>query len=534
MNNKPDTPNPTCARLRTENPEHILYNYEMIRIAILGGIRTDILDRMKVTLKVQVEHLSIRHTIDLYNHNQTEKFTRMIAEKLEVGASVTAAALDDLTDCLEAYRLEQREQQIQAREDKTRKLLSPEETKEARHEWKAPNLIGRISGYLQQTGIIGEETNALILWFVMTSRKLPDPLSAISLAGTGTGKSYLQERVAMCMPEEDLIESTQFTESSFYRFDRYQLRGKVFLIEDLDGAENVLYPIREMQSKKRISKTVAIKDNQGKHKTVTLVVEGPVSVCGCTTRESIYEDNANRSLLLHLDGSREQDKRIMAYHKKVKAGLIDTTTEEQIREKLKNMQRALQPVKVVNPYSLHIELPEEVMNPRRTLPLLLGFIESVTFSHQYQREPKVDTQTGEEFIETEPEDIEIAFKLLRDVLFRKSDELSGACRKFYDWLQSWAKGKGVTKFFARDIREDKRIHPRTLTRYLEELRMFGRLEITGGRKQRVGYEYGLATWKNDERLQDRIDEWIEATVKEITIAHQKRTNTAKKKGGKAA
>ena len=160
---------PDKRHLDTTNPEHILYDHDMIQIAILGGVRTEILDRMKVTLKVQVEHLSIRHTIDLYNHNQTEKFTRMIAEKLEVGTSVTASALDDLTDCLESYRLEQREQQLQAQEDKTRKLLSQEETKEARHEWKAPNLIDRISDHLKQTGIIGEEINALILWFVMTS-----------------------------------------------------------------------------------------------------------------------------------------------------------------------------------------------------------------------------------------------------------------------------------------------------------------------------------------------------------------------------
>ena len=508
--------------LDTTNPDHILYDHDMIQIAILGGVRTDILDRMKVTLKVQVEHLSIRHTIDLYNHNQTEKFTRMIAEKLEVGTSVTAAALDDLTDCLEAYRLQQREHQQQAQEDKTRKLLSPEETKEARHEWKAPNLIARISDYLKQTGIIGEETNALILWQVMTSRKLSDPLSAISLAKSGQGKSYLQERVAMCIPDEDIMESTQFTEGSFYRFDRYQLRGKVFLIEDMDGAENVLYPIREMQSKKRISKTVAIKDNQGKHKTVTLVVEGPVSVCGCTTRESIYEDNANRSLLLHLDGSREQDKRIMEYHKKVKAGLIDTTTEEQIREKLKNMQRALQAVKVVNPYSLHIELPEEVMNPRRTLPLLLGFIESVTFSHQYQREKQYDQETGEEFIETTPEDIEIAFKLLSDVLFRKSDELSGACRKFYDWVGSPDRQFNGAGFYASEVRQEIQIHPRTLHRYLSELTEYGRLQIIGGNKHKTGYQYTLTNYSRDTNLRTSIDSKVEKTIEQVNKVHASR------------
>ena len=48
----------------------------------------------------------------------------------------------------------------------------------------------------------GEEDNMQILWYVMTSRKTQDPLSLICLARSGTGKSYLMEKVAACIPEE--------------------------------------------------------------------------------------------------------------------------------------------------------------------------------------------------------------------------------------------------------------------------------------------------------------------------------------------
>jgi hypothetical protein len=47
--------------LDTTNAEHIKYSYDSIHITILGGIRLDGLDRLRTTLKVQVEHLSIRH-----------------------------------------------------------------------------------------------------------------------------------------------------------------------------------------------------------------------------------------------------------------------------------------------------------------------------------------------------------------------------------------------------------------------------------------------------------------------------------------
>ena len=58
-----DTTDPTFSKLSVENPDHILYQHDVIEIAIPGGIRTDILDRMRVTLKVK--HLSIRHNLDV-------------------------------------------------------------------------------------------------------------------------------------------------------------------------------------------------------------------------------------------------------------------------------------------------------------------------------------------------------------------------------------------------------------------------------------------------------------------------------------
>lgn len=105
-------------RLNTTNPEHILYQHPPMDIAVLGGIRLEGLDRMRATLKVQVEHLSIRHNLDLYNDTQTEKLIRKIAERLEVGTSVAAAALTDLTDELERYRLEEIEKQQQVQDKK--------------------------------------------------------------------------------------------------------------------------------------------------------------------------------------------------------------------------------------------------------------------------------------------------------------------------------------------------------------------------------------------------------------------------------
>ncbi|MFB0924809.1 MAG: hypothetical protein QMB65_05955 [Vicingaceae bacterium] len=510
--------------LNTTNNEQIIYNNSLIKLTVLGGIKIEGLDRMRATLKAELPESPkppIRHNLDLYNDTQLEKFIRKTAERLEIGTSVIAASLSELTAQLESYRLQKIQEQEP--EEEAIKILNPKEKKAALDYLQQENLIEQTKLDLAKSGIIGEEINALILLLAMSSRKCADPLSVVCLAKSGIGKSYLMERVAACFPTEDLLENTQMTENSFYYYKREEIRGKVFLIEDLDGAAAVLYPIRELQSKKRISKTVTSKDKNGVNRTITLVVEGPVSVIGCTTKERIYEDNANRSILIYLDGSKEQDTKILEYQKQIKAGIIDKQEEKKAAEILQNIQRVLEPVKIINPYALLIDLPKEIFKPRRTMGLLLNFIEAITYYHQWQRHQQVNKTTGEVFIETEPKDIEIAFTLLKETLFRKSDELSGACRSFYEMLRKWVKeNKKEEGFFSSEIRQTKRMNPRTLNRYLTELVNYNKVQIIGGQKHKTGYQYQLSQEQNTENLQEEITYQINQVLKKVNEKHKER------------
>jgi hypothetical protein len=179
--------------------------------------------------------------------------------------------------------------------------------------------------------------------------------------------------------------------------------------------EMFLYPLRELQSKKSITKGIAYKNSAGETKTISLRVEGPVSLAGCTTKESIYEDNANRSFLIYLDESREQDARIMEYQRKKSAGKINMAEENRIKQFLRNVQKVLQPVTIRNPYAEVLQLPLSVLKPRRTNAHYLAFIEAITFYHQYQGAQRVDEDTGEVYIETSLEDIGAANQLMKEI-----------------------------------------------------------------------------------------------------------------------
>jgi len=498
--------------LDTTNNQHLIYKHPPLGIAVLGGIRLDGLDRMRTTLKMTVEHLSLRHSLDLYNHSQVEKLIRTTAEKLEIGTSVIASALDKLTDELENYRLEEIENQT--KETDKRKFLSPQEIKAAKLYLSSPNLMERTKEDIGKAGVIGEENNRLLMYLIFTSRKRDNPLHVISLGASGIGKTHLQERVSALIPEEDKLEITSLSGNAFYYFGQQELRNKLILIEDLDGAEDVLYPLREIKSKKQVTKTVVIKNTKGETRTVTLKVEGPVCVSGCTTKESLYEDNANRSFLIYIDESREQDNKIMDYQRAMSAGKIDLAEEHKLQEQFKDMQRILQPVQIRNPFAESLRIPEEVFKPRRSNAHYLAFIEAVTFYHQCQREKRYDKITGEEYIETTLEDIKEANSLMKEVLLRKSDPLNGPCRKYLEWLKMWCKAEGKSSFTNKEIRQSIRINPSNQKRYMVQLQAYDYVQQVQGEKGKT-HHYKITDLEEYEKLKSGIGSILDEILQKI-------------------
>ena len=115
----------------------------------------------------------------------------------------------------------------------------------------------------------------------------------------------------------------------------------------------------------------------------------------------------------------------------------------------------------------------------------------------------------------------MAFKLLKNSLFRRADELSATARGFYVWLQKFVKEAQTNQFNALDIRKAKRIHPRTLNRYLQELTLFHYIQITGGNKHREGYRYKITDLNDDNTLNKNIENALNKTLENIKAEHSK-------------
>ena len=219
-------------------------------------------------------------------------------------------------------------------------------------------------------------------------------------------------------------------------------------------------------------------------------MHGPVSIAGCTTHESLYEDNANRCFLLQLDESMEQDERVMDYQRKLSAGKINAAAEQQARTLLQHVQRVLQPVIVRNPYAEQLKIPRDVFRQRRTNAHYLSFIEVITFYKQYQRERRTDVVTGESYIETTIEDIAEANTLMKSILLRKSDELSGATRGYFEQLKYLSQSSHQRRFTNSGIRSALRIPLSTVKRrhaFCANPFISGRLKVVVQRRISTGY-----------------------------------------------
>jgi DNA primase len=510
--------------LNTKNPDYLTFAFETLHLHIIGGIALYPLDKLKITLKIERKdsmnplHSIRQSNLDLYSDEQLQKFIRSASERLEVGSKEMHLAIASLISELEHYRQERIEQQKPKIEPI--KTLSGARKQELLKILKDKNLLATLNTLIGQTGVVGEEDNRMIMFSVFTSRLTNNPLHIICLGASGTGKTYLQEKIAELIPKPHKVSFTASTENALYYVGKTDLKHKVIIIEDLDGANAALYVLRELQTKAYVNKLVPVKDSKGNMKTIQLEVEGPICLSGTTTKEKLYEDNANRCLLIYLDNSEAQQQAIMQYQRKLHAGKIDKAQEENAKELLQDMQLMFRNIMVVNPYAEKLTIPETVFKPLRTNAHYLQFIEAITFIYQFQCEVKKDAQ-GMPYIEATLEHIEIANRLLKDVLLSKSDELTKACRDFLEMVKGLLTKEKKTSFYRSNIREWTRINPDNVRHYLAQLVKFGYVKIIGGNKHKGGFEYEITDKDEYTKLNNSVQSALDKALEEIKKQHGK-------------
>jgi DNA primase len=416
---------------RSDDSEFILDSHNLIyRVRALAGRQVE--GRLKVHILVtsgreqtptcRAQH---RDTLNLYTHKSRKTFANTCSSRFDLGA-------DEIEKDLEAIIQGLEERQRQKEETTTKEepvVLSPAELEEAERYLSEPGLVRRLQDDMDALGYVGEEEAKLLVYLIATSRKLPRPLSGIIGSGSGAGKSFLAELAEQLTPPEDVVLFSKLSPQALYYLPEDYLSNKLLVLEERAGGEGADYAIRTLQSKDCLTQIVTLKDTEtGQMAAKHFTVRGPIAYLETTTQSYLNQENTSRCFEIPLDESADQTRRIHQHQRKARSlwGLKRNIAKDVIRRRHHNLQRVLQPVRVVIPYAEHLTFPARYLRTRRDHERFLSLIEAVAFLHQFQRVTRTASHKGKEvkYIEATVEDYAVAYQLALRVLWVSLDELS--------------------------------------------------------------------------------------------------------------
>lgn len=494
--------------LNTNNPHNLHYTGTQANYFI-KGFRIDQLDSLKVTLQTKLDHFFYSSKLDLYEHKQLETYAKSTADKLLLEKDKIETDLHHLTNLLEQYRDKEHFQKSQKQESKIQ--VTTATATRCITFLQQPNLIKAFNNLIQNAGIIGEETNRILLFIIASSFKMPDTLHALIQGSSGSGKTRLLKIISHLMPDEDVKRYTRVTDNSFYNQDEYFFVNKLLCFEDMDGLkEDAQLAVRELQSNEILITSTSMKDTNGSIRGGERTVRGPIASLSCTTKGETYEDNVSRCFLIAVDESLEQTMRIIHYQNELSAGLIDKQNQKETTTFVQNCIRLLKSYEVINPYANKIKLPQNAHKIRRLNELYQSFVKQITLLNQYQR--KTDKQGR---LITEKEDLQTACDVLFESIVLKVDELDGSLRGFYEKLKNYIQSKGKDyQFTQREVRQHLNISKAQCSRCFYSLLSMEYItaKFTGNQRKMC---YTIDYWDNYAKLRAEIKDDINNQINDL-------------------
>ena len=309
---------------------------------------------------------------------------------------------------------------------------------EARVLLDAPNLMERVVKDIGALGVAGEKKLAATVYLVGTSRLLLSPLAAIVQGPTSSGKSYVVEQVASLFPPQAIIMATQLTPQALFYMQpgslahRFIVAGERSRLENDDSAE-ATRALREMLSGGRLSKLLPIKKN-GQFETVLVEQDGPIAYIETTTLTKLFNEDANRCILLTSDETPEQTRRILSTLATVYAR-GEAVDRKRIIHRHHAVQWMLRPYKVLVPFAerLAASMSNYVVEVRRAYPQVVSMIQASALLHQRQRQIDSDGR-----LLASGDDYKLVQHLLGLPMARQlGGRISEPGRRFFERLKNW-------------------------------------------------------------------------------------------------
>ena len=453
---------------------------------------------IKCSLKAESRPLNASFhidTVDFYLSRSRRGFIVEAARLFQEVPEVIELDINRLIVQLESYaakRLEEKTPHIT--------LVSEGDKAEALKLGRNPDFVREILKDMEKLGLVGEQSNGLLGYLAMTSRKMDDPLALLILSCSGAGKSHLQDTILSFCPDEDLVKVTSLSDQALYYKGEDALKHKVLAIEEEAGALGADYAIRNLISAKKLVREVTIKNPlTGKMETQTCRVNGPASVLKTTTNPETNAETRSRFFITSVDESSEQTLAILAAQRQSHTldGLLKKKQAAVVLARQHAFQRLLKPLHVVNPFEPLLTYGDDRLLIRRDNPKYLRLILVVAFLHQMQRPIKTHPELGE-FIEVTLDDIAVANDLAVQLFGYSVDDLSAPGRELLRLIRDYVHRQAADlkveplrlEFSRRQLRQTLKWSEYRLRCHLRELERMEYLVPLAGRHGQL-YSYRL-------------------------------------------
>ncbi len=348
-----------------------------------------------------------------------------------------------------------------------------------------PELIGRVCDAAATLGVAGERELVATVYLIGVSRLLPRPLAGIVRGSSSSGKSYTVEKVAALFPPEGLVHATQMTPKALFHMKPGSLRHKWVVagersrLEDDETAE-ATRALREMLASGRLSKLMPMKIGNG-IETQTIEQEGPIAFTETTTLTNIFEEDANRCLLLQTDETPAQTRRIINTLAQRQAGERDDT--DRVIRVHHTLQRMLPRFDVRVPWSdrLANAFKCDRVEVRRAFPQLLALVQASALLHHRQR-----VRSGDGAVLADARDYHLARRL---VVKPFSQSLGGGLSE--SALAFLAKLPSGDEFTSKGMAKKLKVSKSSAAGWLSELHDAGAVEVTEQGRGRLPTKWRL-------------------------------------------
>ena len=283
--------------------------------------------------------------------------------------------------------------------------------------------------------IIGEEKNIRLGVCALASRNLPKKFrfSLIVVNQTATGKShFLNSLLEPLRTSDDVIDFTDFTEAYFKR--RFgDLNGKILKVEQLekrdDNSQLSFARIKHLMTEGKLV-FGNVDEDKGKRSPVEYVVTGYPIILTTATDTNIDPETENRFLVVELDESEDQTRRInklqLEEYSKTNISAWNKKDLEKDFEDLKLVSVLIKDIKIPFADKLETILPTS-LNMRRDLPKILALTSVIAFLNHKNRD-KFQSKTPENFLIStlgNTEEIHKAVIIAKTEDFDKALEIAG-------------------------------------------------------------------------------------------------------------